>query len=272
MLRIRVSALLIMICLASPLFAESLSVGITPLKAASKLAEEWSPLLDEVGRRAGIELRFKTAPGIPAFGDRLAQGEYDIAYMNPFHYKLFSARPGYRAFVREKARPLEGVLIVRKDSRFKMLQDLEGATLSFPTPLAFAASILTQAELQKQGIRIKARYAQSHDSVLKGVASGGFDAGGTIMKVLQTADPQISGNLRVLARTALYQPHPFAVHPRVPANVTARLRKAFISLEQDEQGRKLLAAVMFKGMEAAGDRDYDDVRSLELEKLIEAVQ
>lgn len=36
-----------------------------------------------------------------------------------------------------------GVIIVHKDSRIRQLQDLQGATLIFPTPLAFAASILT---------------------------------------------------------------------------------------------------------------------------------
>ena len=40
--------------------AEPLSVGITPLKPAARLAEEWTPLLDEVAKRAGLELRFRT--------------------------------------------------------------------------------------------------------------------------------------------------------------------------------------------------------------------
>jgi phosphonate transport system substrate-binding protein len=266
------SVLLLLFCLTSMPHAEVLSVGITPLKAASKLAGEWTPLLDEVGRRAGVTLRFRTAPSIPAFGERLARGEYDIAYMNPYHYQLYSARPGYRALARERDRPLEGVLIVRKDGRIKNLRDLDGSTLSFPTPLAFAASILTQAELQQQGIRIKARYVQSHDSVLKGVAAGSFDAGGTILKVLRTADPRLAGNLRVLHKTALYQPHPFSVHPRIATELGDKLRQAFISLERDETGRKLLADVAFNGMEAANDRDYDDVRRLNLEKLIEAVR
>lgn len=251
--------------------AEPLSVGITPLKAASKLAEEWGPLLDEVGRRAGVQLAFRTAPSIPAFGERLAQGEYDLAYVNPYQYKLYSAKPGYRAFAREKGRPLEGIIIVRKDSPYRQVRDLEGATLIFPTPLAFAASILTQAELDSQGVAIKARYVQSHDSVFRGVATGGFDGGGTIMKVFQTTDPELAKNLRVLARTASYQSHPFAAHPRVPADLVERLRRAFLSLERDEAGRKLLAGIAFNGMEAAADKDYNDVRSLALEKLIEAV-
>lgn len=251
--------------------AESFTVGITPLKPASRLAEEWGPLLDEVGRRAGVSLVFRTASTIPAFGERLAKGDYDLAYMNPYHYKLYSDKPGYRAMAREKGRQLEGVIIVRKDSPVKRIKDLDGATLIFPTPLAFAASILTQAELRSQGIDIRARYVQSHDSVFRGVATGGFEAGGTIMKVFQTTDPALAKNLRVLAKTASYRPHPMAVHPRVPAAVADRIRQAFLGLDQDEVGRKLLAGVAFAGMEAATDKDYNDVRALGFDKLIEAV-
>jgi phosphonate transport system substrate-binding protein len=252
--------------------AEPLAVGITPLKPAAKLAEEWTPLLDEVGKRAGLALRFRTATSIPVYGERLEKGEYDIAFMNPYHYQVYSASPGYRAFVREREQPLQGALFVRKDSRIMGLPDINGARVSFPTPLAFAASILTQAELLKQGIQVDAKYVQSHDSVLKSVAAGNFEAGGTILKVLQTADPQLAGNLRVLHKTAVYHSHPFGAHPRVPAEVVDKLRLAFNGLHNDEVGRKLLAGVAFKGFESATDRDYDDVRHLDLKKLVEAVQ
>ena len=135
---------------------EPLSVGITPLKPAAKLAEEWTPLLDEVAKRAGLALRFRTATSIPVYGERLEKGEYDIAYMNPYDYQVYSASVGYRAFVRERGQPLEGVLLVRKDGRIKELRGIHGARVSFPTPLAFAASLLTQAEMLKQGIKVDA--------------------------------------------------------------------------------------------------------------------
>jgi phosphonate transport system substrate-binding protein len=272
MLRNGFLGLLVWFSLLAGVHAETLTVGITPLKPAAQLAEEWTPLLDEVGKRAGMTLRFRTASTIPEYGERLAKGEYDVAYMNPYHYKVYSERPGYRAFLREQNQPLEGILIVRKDGRIKNLQDINGAKVSFPSPLAFAASILTQAELQRQGVKVEARYVQSHDSVLKGVAAGHFEAGGTILKVLQSADPRISGELRVLYHTAVYRSHPFCVHPRVAQEVTERLRQALMSLPNDELGRKLLSAVSFKGFEAAADSDYGDVRRLDLKALIESVQ
>lgn len=264
----RIALLALVYLFSQTLWCAPLSIGITPLKAASKLAEEWQPLIAEVGRRAGIELVFRTAANVPAFGERLAQGEYDIAYMNPYHYALYSAKPGYRAVVREQDRPLTGIVIVRKDSPYRKLADLAGRTVIFPTPLAFAASLLTQAELQRQGVPINARYVQSHDSVLHGVASGGFDAGGTIAKIIDSADPKLASELRILARTDAYRSHPFAAHPRVSAQTVNKLRAAFLSLGQDEAGRRLLDRVAFKGLEPAADKDYSDIRRLDMSRLI----
>jgi phosphonate transport system substrate-binding protein len=257
---------------AGPACAETLTFGITPLKSASKLAEEWQPLIEEIGRRAGVTLVFRTAPDIPAFGGRLAAGDYDVAYMNPYHYAVYSANPGYRAFARELDRPLTGVIIARRDRAIPSLRDLAGHTLIFPSPQAFAASMLTQAELHRQGIDITARYVQSHDSVLRGVANGGYIAGGTIAKMLDDAEPEIRQVLRVLARTSAYSSHPFTAHPRVSAKTVKKLRAAMLSLSQDETGRELLERIAFKGMEPASDKDYDDIRRLDMSRLIETAR
>ena len=82
----------------------------------------------------------------------------------------------------------------------------------------------------------------------------------------------LTRKLRVLHKTAAYPSHPFAAHPRVPPEVVDKLRQAFNSLHNDDAGRKLLAGVAFKGFEPAADRDYEDVRRLDLKKLVEAVK
>jgi phosphonate transport system substrate-binding protein len=108
--------------------------------------------------------------------------------------------------------------------------------------------------------------------VLSGVANGAYEAGGTIARVLDSAPAPVAASLRVLASTPEYRPHPFAVHPRVPAATLKKLRAAFLSLEQDAAGRALLEQVAFKGIEPARDKDYDSIRRLDMRALIESVQ
>ena len=84
--------------------AVSLSFGIVPQQSAGKLAGLWTPILTYLSRKTGYAIHFKTARDIPTFERRLAAGDYDLAYMNPYHYTVFSRRPGYRVFAAEKGR------------------------------------------------------------------------------------------------------------------------------------------------------------------------
>ena len=244
----------------------NLSVGIVPQQAASELARAWIPLLQETGRRAGVQLVFRTASDIPAFENRVMKGEFDLVYMNPYHYVVFSKTPGYQAFLKEKDRKLVGIIVVPKDSPIQNLEQLNGRRVAFPAPAAFAASILPRAEFSRNQIEIDARYVSSHDSVYKGVAHGLFEAGGGIQRTLEAMEPQVASKLRVLARTPAYTPHALALHPRVDTELADRLRQAFISLSGDETGRALLAPLSFKGLVTATDSEWDAVRALKLKQ------
>ncbi len=246
---------------------KSLSFGVVPQQAASRLAEDWGPLLAEVSRRSGVSLVFRTAPNIPAFEERLATGDYDLAYMNPYHYVVFHKASGYLAFAKEQERRLKGILVVRKDSAVLKPADLAGKTVVFPAPAAFAASILPQAEFGRLKIPIETRFVASHDSVYRAVASGLHEAGGGIQRTFEAMPTDVREQLRVLSETPGYTPHALAAHPRVPAAIVERLRMAMASLADDEIGRALLAPLAFKGLVAAQDREWNDIRALDINLL-----
>lgn len=247
--------------------SKPLEFGIVPQQSASRLAEEWAPLLAEISRRSGVALTFRTATSIPVFEERLGRSEYDLAYMNPYHYVVFHGAAGYRAFAKEQGRKIKGILVVRKDSTYRKLADLTGQTVVFPAPAAFAASILPQAEFGRLQIPIEAKFVASHDSVYRAVASGLQEAGGGIQRTLEACPPEIRNELRVLSETLAYTPHAIASHPRVPQAVVTKVLAAMESLSDDETGRRLLAPLAFKGIAAAQDREWNDIRALDIHLL-----
>lgn len=242
-----------------------ISLGVVPQQAATALAKAWIPLLAEISQRSGVRLSFKTAPDIPAFEERMKRGEYDLAYMNPYHYTVFSKQAGYRAFAREKNRKLVGIIVVRKDDPSATIGELAGKTVAFPAPAAFAASILPRAEFSRLNIPIKEQFVNSHDSVYRGVAQGSFAAGGGIKRTLEAIDPSIASQLRILSTTPSYVPHAFAAHPRVSAEDLDKIMAAMRSLDQDEAGRRALEPLSFKGFEAGIDKDWDEIRKLRID-------
>jgi phosphonate transport system substrate-binding protein len=247
--------------------SQGLSFAIVPQQSASKLARTWAPILDYLAQETGLAFEFRTAPDIPEFEARLAAGEYDIAYMNPLHYTVFSKTPGYRAFAKAREKRIRGILVVRKDSRIRSPTELDGATIAFPAPGAFAASVLTRAYLAGEGIAFTPRYVSSHDSVYRAVAKGLYPAGGGVLRTFDSMEPDIREQLRVLWTTQGYTPHAFAAHPRVPSDAAERLARAMVEMDANETGRALLGSLSVSGFETATDGDWDDVRSLGIQSL-----
>lgn len=271
-------ALLLTLCLAAGL-AEAgtdagqkvYSVGIVPQQSATRLARLWVPILNHLGARAGLSLRFKTAPDIPAFEQRLAAGEYDFAYMNPYHYTVFHRSPGYVAFAHAADKQIKGIVVVRKDSPINDLSELSGQTLAFPAPAAFAASVLPRAYLRNNGITIEPSYVSSHDSVYRSVAKALYPAGGGVMRTFNNVEADIRDQLRILWTTEGYTPHAFAAHPAIPVGIVDRLQQAMTDMAQNEEGRALLDAISISGLTHAHDSAWDDVRALGIQLLDDLV-
>lgn len=267
---ILVALLLSFLALAAQAEAESAktyTVGIVPQQSATRLARLWVPVLKYLGEKSGLQLRFKTAPNIPTFEERLAAGEYDLAYMNPYHYTVFHRSPGYVAFAHAAGKQIKGIVVVRKDSDIQDLRALAGQKLAFPAPAAFAASVLPRAHFQSEGIDIEPTYVASHDSVYRSVAKGLFPAGGGVMRTFRNVDPEIHDQLRILWTTKGYTPHAFAANPSVTVGVVDRLQRAMLAMDENDEGRALLKIISIKGFTHAHDSEWDDVRGLNIQLL-----
>lgn len=244
--------------------AETLTFGVVPQQSASKLARLWTPILEQVSREVGVRIEFRTAKDIPTFEQRLASGEYDFAYMNPYHFTVFNESPGYQAVARARDKRIKGILVTRKDSPLQSIEELEDMTLAFPAPAAFAASILPRAELSRIGNTVAVKYVSSHDSVYRAVAKGLYPAGGGVIRTFKNMTPEIREQLRILWTSEGYTPHAIASRADVPPDVSARVRSALIAMEQSPEGMQLLESIKIKGFEAANNEDWDDVRQLQI--------
>ena len=251
---------------------EIYSFGIVPQQSASKLAKNWGPIMAHISRQTGVTLRFKTAPNIPEFEKRLLAGEYDFAYMNPYHYVVFNQAPGYQAMAKARDKKITGIMVTRKDSTINQLTQLQDKTLAFPSPAAFAASILPRAELKKQQVNISPKYVSSHDSVYRGVASGLFPAGGGVKRTFNAVDAGIREQLQIFWTSEGYTPHAIAYHPRINDALATKVTQSLVALEQTEAGQKMLGTLKIKGWEAASDEQWNDIRALNIQTLDDLTQ
>ena len=193
---------------------------------------------------------------------------YDIIYLNPYHYTIFSKSTGLRAIAKQKGKHIKGIIVVDRDSTISNLDMLNDAKIAFPAPAAFAATVLPQANLTRRNIPFTPSYVSSHDSVYAIVLKGFFVAGGGIERTLSTLPKDLSNKLKVIWRSEGYTPHAFAVHPRVSDETASRIQNALISLSSLEEGENILNRLGFNaGIVKSVDSDWDDVRALNIQIL-----
>lgn len=237
--------------------AKTYRFGVVPQFARETLEATWRPVLDELTKSTGLEFELVLDNDIAAFEQRLAKGELDFAYCNPYHSLIARQKTKYEPLVRDGGRKLQGILVVRKDSGVTSLKELDGQTLAFPAPNALAASLVIRAHLKRdQKVSAKAVYVKNHDNVYRAVVEGKAKAGGGVMKTLQAQPPEIRDQLTVLYTTTAMAPHPVIAHPSVDKALQQKVQRALLALGDTDAGRTLLAPIPIKKIVAATIADY----------------
>lgn len=238
--------------------------AIVPQQPPGKLIASWAPVIHHLELESGVNLRLGTKRNIPTFEEACASADFDFVYMNPVHYINFHKEAGYTSIAKARDNKIRGIVVVRKDSPVKKLQELDGKKLAFPSRGAFAASLIPRSVLKKLKIQFTPKYVGSHDVVYNMVADGDIIAGGGVMRTLATTLPAVQNQLRILWTSEAYTPHAFAAHARVPESVVKKIQAALIGMDQSEHGKELLEKLKIKGIEAAQDSDWNDIRNLDI--------
>ncbi|MBA6371553.1 phosphate/phosphite/phosphonate ABC transporter substrate-binding protein [Colwellia sp. BRX8-4] len=248
--------------------AKPLVFGIVPQQSAAKLARNWIPLLKLISKNTGIELKFATAPDIPTFEKRLIAGDYDIAYMNPYHYAVLSKEEGFKALVHELGKKIKGILVANKNSEINKIEDLSMQTIAFPAPASFAATLIPKANLAQKNINFQSKYVNSHDAVYRNVAMGRLVAGGGIIRTFNALPERFRKQLKIIWTSDGYTPHAIATHPRVTEDTRQKLLRGFLDIKNSDASVKLLVPLRMKGFTQANDQEWNDVRSLDINLLL----
>jgi len=234
--------------------------GVVPQFEQRKLYAIWKPIIDDLERRTGLSFDLVTTLKIQDFEKEFIQGNFDFAYMNPYHILKAVPAQGYIPLVRDKA-PLRGVLVVRKDGPIRTVAELSGKVVAFPSPNALGAALLMRADLERlYHIKVTPLYVKTHSSVYLHVVKDLTAAGGGVQKSLQEQSPDIRDALRVLYTTRPLPSHPVAAHPRVPKEQREKVRRALLAMGADPEGNELLSRIPMKEITAASMDDYKEMQ------------
>lgn len=240
---------------------------VVPQFKPAQLHKEWSPILARITRETGIKLKLNIPSSNPKFESELSKGLPDFAFMNPYEAVLAYKEHGYIPMIRNK-KQLTGIVIVRKDSPYKTVADLNNKEIGFPSPNAFGASLYIRAMLSEVNpIKFTPKYLNNHNLVFKHVLLGHVAAGGTVNAAFNDQDQGTKDQLTILYQTPGSASHPIGVHPRVPEQVRKAFINAMMNMQQDAEGRALLEEIRMPELTDANYKnDYQPLEKLNINK------
>lgn len=239
--------------------AQTLTLGVVPQQSPFKLSKKWTQITQYLSKETGINVIFRTKNSIPLFEKELYEGEYDLAYMNPYHFVIAQKKQGYEALIRAK-KNIVGILLSKNKEMEISKENLEGKIFLFPAPNAFAATLLTKYELKNKfdldiEKEAKVMYVNSHDSVYKGLERDIGDIGGGIIRTFNNYKKS-EKQLYIVYKTSAYPSHPIAFHPQVPEELRLKLTQAFLNMP--ESLKKLLSIKQFIKTQ---NQEYDVIQT-----------
>ena len=249
--------------------SEHYTVAIVPQLQTVQIEKSWQPFLNELTKQTGIEFDIKYYATIPLFEKGLKNGEADMAFMNPYHAVMAYDWKNYKPIIHDK-KPLVGILVVKKESPIHSISELNGKTIAFPAPNAFAASLFMRALLQEdEKISITPVYVKTHSNVYRDVIFGLYTAGGGVNNTLTREAAGVSSQLRVLYTTKPTASHPLCVSPKIPEKSVMKIRDAILKMGKNPEFKSMLNEIQIPNPVVADYKtEYLPLKKLKLENYV----
>ena len=245
--------------------ANNYVVGVVPQFATQIISSTWEPLLEELAAKTGDTFELVIETDITQFEVAFERGDYDIAYMNPWHAVIAFETQGYVPIVKDGANSLKGILIVKADSEISEVSQLDNAEIAFPSPNALSASLLMRTELATlHGLTVTPLYVRTHPSVYLNVALGKSLAGGGVLRTLRAQPQSLQDQVKIIYETREVSPHPIVAHRSISAEARLKIANALLEIAAEPEGAALFAGIPMQQPTSAKLEEYLALRDWRL--------
>ncbi|MDI1247184.1 MAG: PhnD/SsuA/transferrin family substrate-binding protein [Rhodoferax sp.] len=204
-------------------------------------ASYWNPIIDYVSRKSGVKLQLKLGRTSADTTAYVLANEVGFVFSN----HLFSPdrdNLGWKIFGRRDTTPIRSQIVVLADSPIQKLEQLANETVAFPGPEATVAYKFSYANLLNQKIPVQVVFAGNMDGAFAQLASGRVKAVGTHTQLSAGWSLRENKSLRALWESEPLNDLALMAAKNVSAKDLAAVSKAFLEMNKDPVGKKVLAA------------------------------
>ena len=242
--------------------------GVHPLHNSKRLFEVYEPMIDYINARLdNAKLRLESSRDYPSFDKKLLDGHFDFALPNPYQ-TIMAEDNGYDVFAKMgDDQNFRGIILVRKDSNIKSVDDLRGKTVSYPAATALAATMMPQWFLHERGLNVKYdvknSYVGSQESSIMNVYLGTSAAAATWpppWRAFIKERPEVADKVMIKWETRPMLNNGLVAKKDVPQDILAKVADVILNLHTHEEGKKILMEMELSRYERADDKTYEPVR------------
>lgn len=241
-------------------------VALLPDENASTIVQNAQPLKAHLEKTLSRPVELVVTTDYSSMIEAMRFGRIEVAYFGPLSYVLARSKSEIEAFavgVSRGSPTYTSVVIVPADSPAKSVADLKGTTVAYGDNASTSSHLVPRAMLQDRGLvanrDYKTVYVGAHDAVARTVEAGRVQAGALSRPIFDSLvkGGKIDGaKVRVLAETAAIPNYPIAYQSKLPAELKAQIRAAFLDLKDPA----ILKTFRAEGFVATDDRAYDVLR------------
>ncbi|MHC4395885.1 MAG: substrate-binding domain-containing protein [Planctomycetota bacterium] len=241
--------------------------AIASMISAEETWVTYKQLIDYVASHIGDEASMILRPSYSEVRILLEEKKVDLAFVCTGTYITCSraatveliAVPEFKNDLKYRC-----LFVVNKNSKINDIADLQGRSFAFTDPESNTGCIVPSWVVRKQGNEPKAYFSKiiytgSHDRSLHAVARGLVDGAGVDSLVFYSFienHPEMKEYLRIIWESEAFGAPPVVVPIGLPQSMKEQLRKIFLSMSQDVQGREILDSIGIERFKTPQPNEY----------------
>ena len=244
---------------------DELIFGSVAMDIPAIMHKRLKPITAYLSEKLQRPVTLKLSPNMGAAINDTASGAVDLAYLTPVAYLKAHAKGNAQIIAKTVTNgkaSFQLMIVVKKDSPYKTVQDLVGKSFAFGDKKA----LLQRAAVVGSGITLEQfseyKFIGHYDNIARAVSNNDFDAG--ILKDTMAYKWEEKG-LRILYSSPNLPPYNITASTNVNKELLEKLKSAFLELDgKNPYHLKIIKAVdkKYNGFAETSDAEYDVVRKL----------
>lgn len=262
---------------------ETLTVQFVPSQNADTLEAKAKPLEKLLGDKLGIPVKVSISTDYNTIIEAMASKKIDIGFLPPTAYVLAKEKGAGEVILQAQRLGVDdatgaptdqlvdfykSMIIVKKDSPIKTVEDLKGKKIAYQNVTSSAGFVWPAGKLMEAGLDplkdVAGVTVKGHDQGVLAVLNGDVDAAAIFQdarNIVKKDYPTVFEVTRVLAFTSPIPNDTITARSDMNADWVAKIQQAFIDIGNDTEGHAIIKEIYsHEGYVKSSDSIFDIVR------------